>query len=87
MVTPVESSLLTAQAALVYNKEKKPPGHELSEILACYFVIPYLIALCADVSLWCLTCAKNNPSPKENGPPRIQLKGTASFKHFEVDFT
>ena len=50
MVMPVVSSLLTAQMLPVYDKEKKPPGHELSKILACYFVIPCLIALCADVS-------------------------------------
>ena len=47
---PVVSSLLTAQAAPVYDKEKKPPGHELSMILACYFVIPRLIALWANAS-------------------------------------
>ena len=43
--------------------------------------------MCADVSLRCLTCAKNNPSLKETGPLGIQLKGIASFKHLEVDFT
>ena len=31
MVTPVVSGLLTAQVAPVYDKEKKPPGHELSK--------------------------------------------------------
>ena len=51
MVTPVVSSLLTAQEAPVYDKEKKtPPGHELSKLLAHYFVMLCLIALCADAS-------------------------------------
>ena len=77
MVTPVVSSLLTAQAAPVYDKEKKktPPGHELSKVLARHFVMLCLIALCADAS----HCAKNNLSPKETAPSEIQIKGDCSI--------
>lgn len=52
-----------------------------------YFVIPPLTGLYADVSLRCITYAKNNPAPKETMPPGIQLKGTPPFEHLEVDFT
>ena len=48
---------------------------KICEILDRYFVIPRLTALCADVSLRCITYAKNNPAPKETVPPGMQLKG------------
>ena len=57
------------------------------EILDRYFVTPRLTALCAHESLRCITCAKNNPAPKETVPPGIQLKGTPPFEYLEVDFT
>ena len=48
-VMPAVSSLLTTKRPQSMMRIK-PPGYELSKILAQYLVIPCLIALCADVS-------------------------------------
>ena len=57
------------------------------ELLMWYCIIPRLIALCAQVSQRCSTCAKNNAVPRTPLPPRIQIKGTLPFESLEVDFT
>ena len=59
----------------------------LESILSCYYFIPKLPTLCAQIRARCVTCVQNNASQGPRPNPGVQTVGTLPFEDLEVDFT
>ena len=53
----------------------------------CYFNIPKLPTLCAQISARCVTCAQNNTSQGPGPNPGVQAAGTLPSEDLQVEFT
>ena len=58
----------------------------LEGLLSCYYFIPRLPTLCAQISARCVTCVQNNASQGQRANPGGQTVGTLPFEDLEVDF-
>ena len=58
----------------------------LEGLLSCYYFIPRLPTLCAQISARCVTCVQNNASQGPRANPGGQTVGTLPFEDLEVDF-
>ena len=59
----------------------------LESLLSCYYFIPKLPTLYAQISARCVTCAQNNTSQGPRPIPGVQTVGILPFEDLEVDFT
>ena len=59
----------------------------LESILSCYYFIPKLPTLCAQISARCVTCAQNNTSQGPGPNPGVQAAGTLPSEDLQVEFT
>ncbi|XP_057573684.1 uncharacterized protein LOC130841594 [Hippopotamus amphibius kiboko] len=59
----------------------------LESLLSCYYFVPKLPTLCAQISATCVTCARNNASQRPRPSPGVQTVGTLPLEDLEVDFT
>ena len=53
----------------------------------CYFNIPKLPTLCAQISARCVACVQNNTRQQPRPSPGVLTIGTLPFEDLEVDFT
>ena len=59
----------------------------LESILSCYYFIPKLPTLCAQIRARCVTCVQNNASQGPRPNPGVQTAGTLLFEDLVMDFT
>ena len=59
----------------------------LKSLLSCYYFIPKLPSVCAQISARCVTCVQNNTSQGPRPNSEVQTVGTLPFEDLEVDFT
>ena len=59
----------------------------LESLLSCYYFVPTLPTLCAQISAKCVTCVQNNASQGPRPNPGVQTVGTLPSEDLEADFT
>lgn len=76
-----------AQLVIQYHEMTHLGKTALESLLNRYYFIDKLPTLCAQISLRCVVCARNNASQKPRPSPGVQVVGTMPFEDLEVDFT
>ena len=89
---PGQRLFVPSNIAIQLVKQHRETTHLAKTVLesllsSCYFNIPKLPTLCAQISARCVTCAQNNTSQGPRPNPGVQAAGTLPSEDLQVEFT